>query len=429
VNPVNPFRVPPTRRHTRNDPELGSLGSPAAPLRRPFSEPHRSLPSARGHGTIPAPRFRRPRVTDSASKKLIWVAAACSLPVIALLGLLVLIGGAASPDAQAIDPGVVTGSVCATTGPIGGLPDPAAQNARTVAAVAAPRGGDRAALIALMTGITESGLRILGNPHDPSGDGLTAQGVGFDHDSLGIFQQRPSWGTAQQRLDPVASANLFLDRLLNHPDWLSVDPWRAAQDVQVSAYDGDPRPANHFSSIYGGNYELSLAEAERILNVIHAGSTKLKCGGGVGAVPPGPVGTHGLPVGYTVPSGTSPAATKAVLHTLAQLGKPYVFGAAGPDTYDCSGLMLAAWAQAGVVLAHDTRVQVRAGVATDAAHLSPGDLVLTAGSAGTLSSPGHVGMFIGDGLVVEAPQAGDVVQVVTYSSVVSDGLAGLRHVG
>jgi peptidoglycan DL-endopeptidase CwlO len=367
-------------------------------------------------------------VTCSGSRKLIWVAAACSLPVLALLGLLVLIGGAAQPSAEAMDAGVVTGSVCATTGPIVGLSDAAAQNARTVAAVAAGRGGDRAALIAVMTGITESGLRILGNPYDPSGDGLPVQGAGFDHDSLGIFQQRPSWGTAQQRLDPVASANLFLDRLLNHPDWLRVDPWRAAQDVQVSAYDGVPRPANHFSSIYGGNYEPRLAEAGRIVKVIRADSSKLTCGGRVGAVPPGPVGTHGLPIGYTIPSGTSPAATKAVLYALAQQGKSYVFGAAGPDSYDCSGLMLAAWAQAGVVLAHDTRVQVREGVATDAAHLSAGDLVLTDGSDGTLSSPGHVGMFIGDDLVVEAPQSGDVVKVVTYSSFVSDGLAGLRRI-
>jgi cell wall-associated NlpC family hydrolase len=368
-------------------------------------------------------------VTDSDSTKLIWVVAACSLPVIAVLGLLVLIGGAGSPDAQAIDSGVVTGSVCATTGPIAGLSDAAAQNARTVAAAAAPRGGDRAALIAVMTGITESGLRILGNPHDPSGNGLPAQGVGFDHDSLGIFQQRPSWGTAQQRMDPVASANLFLDRLLDQPGWRSADPWRSAQDVQVSAYDGDPRQANHFSSIYGGNYEPRLAEADRLLSIIHADSAKLKCGGGVGTVAAGPVSRHGLPVGYTIPSGTSPAASKAVLFALAQQGKPYVFGAAGPDGYDCSGLMLAAWAQSGVILAHDTRVQVREGAGTDAAHLSPGDLVLTAGSDGTLSSPGHVGMFIGDGVVVEAPQTGDVVKVVTYASFVSDGLAGLRHVG
>jgi cell wall-associated NlpC family hydrolase len=367
-------------------------------------------------------------VTDSDSKKLIGLVAGSCVPGIALLGLLLLIGGAASSDAQSVNPGLVTGSVCATSGPIEGLSDAAAQNARTVAAVADPRGGERAALITLMTGITESGLRILGNPNDPSGERLAVQGVGFDHDSLGIFQQRPSWGTAAQRLDPVASANLFLDRLLSRPDWRSVDPWRAAQNVQASAYNGNPRTANHFSTVYGGNYELSLAEAARILNVIHAGAATLKCGGGVGAVPDTPVGPHGLPVGYTVPSGTSPAAGRAVVYALAQQGKPYVFGAAGPDTYDCSGLMLAAWAQAGVVLAHDTRVQVRAGVATDAAHLLPGDLVLTPGSDGSLSSPGHVGMFIGAGLVVEAPQPGDVVKVVTYSSFVSDGLAGLRHI-
>jgi hypothetical protein len=87
----------------------------------------------------------------------------------------------------------------------------AAQNARTVAAVGFARAGDRGA-VAVMIGLAESGLRILGNPNDPSGSAFAVQGFGTDHDSLGIFQQRPNWGSAQQRLDPAASANLLLDR-------------------------------------------------------------------------------------------------------------------------------------------------------------------------------------------------------------------------
>jgi cell wall-associated NlpC family hydrolase len=368
-------------------------------------------------------------VIDSAAAHRIFCgAAAISLPVAAVLGLLVLVSGAGPLSTQVIDAGEVAGSVCATSGPIAGLSDDAAQNARTVVTVATGRGGDRAALIAVMTGLTESGLRILGNPGDPSAAGLPVQGVGFDHDSLGIFQQRPGWGSAQQRLDPVASTNLFLDRLLTEPTWSTVDPWRAAQQVQDSAYDGAPRRANHFSTVYGGNYQLNVAAAAGILTVIQTDSTRLNCGAGPGAIPKGPVGAHGLPIGYTIPAGTSPAATRAVLYALAQQGKPYLFGAAGPDSFDCSGLMLAAWAQAGITLAHDTRIQVTEGVPTDAAHLSPGDLVLVPGSDGTLASPGHVGMFLGPGLVVEAPQTGDVVKVVSYSSFTASGVSGLRHI-
>ena len=72
--------------------------------------------------------------------------------------------------------------------------------------------------------------------------------------------------------------------------------------------------------------------------------------------------------------------------------------------------------------------QWRFGIGTDASQLLPGDLVLTPGADGTLSDPQHVGMFIGHGLVVEAPQTGDVVKVVTFPSFVSDGLSGLRHI-
>src|SRR5690348_12862951 len=83
---------------------------------------------------------------------------------------------------------MLAGSVCRTSGSLPGLSDAAATNARTVAATALNRGGRRAALIALMTGLTESGLRVLTNPNDPAGSLYPHQGVGYDHDSLGIFQ-------------------------------------------------------------------------------------------------------------------------------------------------------------------------------------------------------------------------------------------------
>jgi cell wall-associated NlpC family hydrolase len=134
-----------------------------------------------------------------------------------------------------------------------------------------------------------------------------------------------------------------------------------------------------------------------------------------------------LPAGYVIPP-ASPAGKIAVQAALAELGRPYVFGAAGPVTFDCSGLMQWAWARASMELPHYTGDQWRAGVATTPTALLPGDLVLVPGSDGTLANPQHVGMFIGQGVVVEAPQTGDVVKVVTYESFVSGGLSGLRHI-
>ncbi len=331
-----------------------------------------------------------------------------------LTGLLVLLGGMGDATAQT---GLLTGSVCATSGPIAGISDVSAANSRIVVAVSVARGGDQAALIAIMTGLAESGLRVLSNPNDPAGDAYASDGVGGDHDSLGIFQQRPSWGTAAQRMEPVASTNLFLDRLLSLPNWQTAPPWQVAQSVQVSAFSD------------GSNYRAQADRAISILNVVKADSAAVDCGGsGIGQLPSGPVGQYGLRVDYRVPEGTSPAAVAAVTFALGELGKPYVFGANGPASYDCSSLMVAAWAAGGHALTRTTYTQMRDGTATSEPLLAPGDLVLIPGSDGTLASPGHVGMFIGRGLVVLAPRTGDVVKVVTYASLTSSGVSALRHI-
>jgi len=138
-----------------------------------------------------------------------------------LTGLLLLMG---SVDDATAHTGLLAGSICATSGPIAGISDAAAANGRVVAAVSVARGGDQAALIALMTGLTESGLRVLTNPNDPAGNAFPHDGVGSDHASLGIFQQQPWWGTAAQRMEPVASTNLFLDRLMALPHWQAAPP-------------------------------------------------------------------------------------------------------------------------------------------------------------------------------------------------------------
>jgi len=331
-----------------------------------------------------------------------------------LTALLLLLAGAGDATAQT---GLISGSVCATSGSIAGIPDVAAANGRVVAAVAVARGGDQAAVVALITGLAESGLRVLSNPNDPAGNAFPSQGVGSDHASLGIFQQQPWWGTAAARMEPVASTNIFLDHLLAIPNWQAAPPWLSAQQVQASAFSD------------GSNYHAQMDLAVSILNAVKTDSATLKCGAsGTGQPPSGPAGQHGLPASYTVPAGTSPAAAAAVTSALTELGKPYVFGASGPAAYDCSSLMVAAWAAGGHGLSRTTYTQIYDGTPTTAARLAPGDLVLTPGSEGTLASPGHVGMFIGRGLVVEAPHPGDVVKVVTYTSLASAGVSALRHI-
>jgi len=96
----------------------------------------------------------------------------------------------------------------------------------------------------------------------------------------------------------------------------------------------------------------------------------------------------------------------AVAYELAQLGKPYIYAGTGPAGYDCSGLTMEAYLAGGVTLPRTTYDQVNMGTAVAAAGLKPGDLLFTPGSDGTASSPGHVGMYLGSGIVEEAPYTG-----------------------
>ncbi|MFD1055907.1 C40 family peptidase [Terrabacter terrigena] len=277
-----------------------------------------------------------------------------------------------------------------------------------------------------MTGLTESNLLVLRNPNDPSGNGIPAQGIGYDHDSLGIFQQRPGWGTAAQRMDPRSATNLFLDALLAVPGWSSMEPWRAAQTVQRSAFTGNPTAANGQSLVYGGNYLRQGERASRILMAIGGSNAfgELDCGAAaISDSHPGTSDTNQKDI-----SGVTPRAAAAVTFALAQRGKPYQWGGEGPATYDCSGLMQTAWRQAGVSIGRVTGQQLRNGSPVIAAALRPGDLILIPGALGTLAHPGHVGMYVGHGQVLHAPRTGDVVKVVRLTSFIADGVSGYRHI-
>lgn len=292
---------------------------------------------------------------------------------------------------------------CLITGPVAGLNPAQAANADTIVSVSTASSNDNmlVARIALMTALTESGLRNLDYG---------------DKDSLGLFQQRPSqgWGTPAQLMDPKYATEAFVHALLGLPGWQHMAPWIAAQAVQ------------HSANTSGSRYEHNWKAAGRILGrVAINGNRSGACGQGGGGL--ATRGGHGLPRGYVIPSGTPPEHAKVVRFALAQLGKPYVWAASGPGSYDCSGLTLAAWATVGVELVHAASIQQTEGSAVTVVNLSPGDLVLVPGS----DSPGpglagHVGIYLGDGLVISAidPQYGVAVQ--TWSTFVSGGLIALR---
>jgi cell wall-associated NlpC family hydrolase len=118
--------------------------------------------------------------------------------------------------------------------------------------------------------------------------------------------------------------------------------------------------------------------------------------------PKAPSGDTGVSV--SIPTGTSGTAAAAIRFALAQVGKPYKWGSTGPNSYDCSGLVYAAYKSAGVSIPRTTMLQASAGKLVTKNNLIPGDLVFP--------DPGHVQIYLGNGRVVESPHTGAFVQVV-----------------
>jgi peptidoglycan DL-endopeptidase CwlO len=111
----------------------------------------------------------------------------------------------------------------------------------------------------------------------------------------------------------------------------------------------------------------------------------------------------------------NPDAEKAVAYARAQLGKPYQYAGTGPDSFDCSGLTMMAWAQAGVSMSHNAEAQYNEFPHVPVDQLQPGDLVF-------FGNPiHHVGLYVGGGTMIDAPQTGEFVH---YSSVGRQDYAG-----
>lgn len=268
-----------------------------------------------------------------------------------------------------------------------------------------------------------------------------------DHDSEGLFQQRVSVYTAAVAADPVKSTQAFLTRLVKVTNWQTIPLTDAAADVQ--------NPAAAYRGLYARWQPLATALTSQLWPAARAANstttptsttvsvpvTACTGDGGAGLAPPhghgnNVAGTQHIPAGLIIDG--SPAAHNAVAFALAQLGKPYVFAAAGPNSFDCSGLTMAAWAAAGVPLDHFTGSQVSAGTPEplDLSQAVAGDLVLIPGADGTMAKPGHVGMVIGYTntpkgrrlYLVQAPETGMNVEV-TDTSEWAGQIAAVRHIG
>ena len=116
--------------------------------------------------------------------------------------------------------------------------------------------------------------------------------------------------------------------------------------------------------------------------------------------------------------GTNKAPNALIASVIAfaeqQLGKPYLWGGTGPDAFDCSGLVMAAYRSAGIPIPRTSEVQWTFGPRVSPSQVEPGDLVFFAGADGTVQSPGHVGLVIGGGKMIEAFATGFPIRIAPY---------------
>lgn len=147
---------------------------------------------------------------------------------------------------------------------------------------------------------------------------------------------------------------------------------------------------------WGGLTGRSPLQAVRVAVAGSAPST-VPITGAVGTISPA-----------SLPSGAGTGATGGIAAVVnyaeAQVGKPYVFGAVGPDSFDCSGLIVAAYKQIGVTLPHFTGAMIVLGTKVERANLAVGDLVFP--------DYHHVQLYVGGGMICEAAESGIPVRVV-----------------
>ena len=334
-----------------------------------------------------------------------WLAAGVALLVVPVFAVVMT---------AAILAGTASASSCGFGGPaqqVAGVrldPEQLA-NARTIVVTTGRAGmSARAAVVAVATAAQESGLRNLHHG---------------DRDSLGLFQQRASWGPVDVRLNPVAATVLFLRALGAVPHWERLPIAVASDQVQHSAFPWSvARWESLASALVAANWTAAVGDSTpHATSAVH--SSSLASSGsdcpGQGGEGAGGGGLTKLPTGFALPTQAQEA--RVVRFALAQLGKPYLWGGTGPNAWDCSGLTMRAWGAAGVPLPRTTFQQVLAGAPVPStAAMQPGDLIFVAGSDGTPANPGHVGLYIGlvnaVPFLIHAPQTGKPVEIKPIST-------------
>ncbi|HZC53409.1 MAG TPA: NlpC/P60 family protein [Mycobacterium sp.] len=312
-------------------------------------------------------------------------------PTLASVGLLAAVAVIAAPASMsAAQTPAAVANTCAVTADRRGVAETVdgvhlsadqVGNAQVIVGVVRARHlPERAAQIALMTAMQESSLTVL-HRGDQAGP-----------DSRGLFQQRDSWGPARVRLDPAGSTDLFVDRLVAVSGWQTKPPQQVAHEVQRN------RDANDYVKWIRFSRELAAS-------LDGHDPVQVQC------------------LSDAVATGAAPRARTALRAAASMLGKPYCWdggdvhgpthgeggSGCGPAVagFDCSGLVLYAWAQVGIDLPHLASADTKVGRQIPLAQAQPGDLVFLANQPDGIHHVAMVwsitpGTATGAGQIIEA---------------------------
>ena len=240
----------------------------------------------------------------------------------------------------------------------------------------------------------------------------------------GIIQWTPASSAAP--LQPIVTGNPSADLATQLTDLLTYNT--GAGQAAIATLNAEPTAAAAAAD-YEAVFErpASLSDAGTRSGDATAVLTAMDKGGSGGGSVTTVSTTTPCPAAKTASASTIAATGKAaaaIAYAKAQLGKPYVWGGTGPDGYDCSGLVMMAWRAAGVDIPRTSEAQWAALPHITAAQAQPGDLIFYAGSDGTLSSPGHVVMYLGGGQVIQAYMTGTPIEISTLAFMGASGLVG-----
>ncbi len=253
---------------------------------------------------------------------------------------------------------------------------------------------------------------------------------GIDYDSAQDLLSRRHYAAKQAGADDELLAELAQAQQDLAGEKATAEQARAdaaAEQEQIEARRREVESANaaqqQILEQVSGDLAVLVEEEQQRRDAEAAAQARTRFGGGGADDGAGAGAGGGTGSAAPLPNLPAPgaAAATAISFAHAQLGKPYVYAAAGPDAYDCSGLTMAAYAAAGIHLPHYSGAQYASLPHVSLGAMQPGDLVFW-GPGGSA----HVGIFIGNGLMIHAPHTGDVVKIAgVYGSPVGAARPGV----